>query len=757
MIKKHWTNGSFSFLKRLKRLKNYNINYSIIIYYIKIIEKGGGRLMLALSNEYIRPIVSVSLDKLDINSNYTINKNSDPHLFLKKNGELFAYIKVKDLLTEKGNNIKVGDLLKHSISIDNLPKISTNFSFPNIFQIIGEPITIIKNEEGTMYGYIKREDVIAELLKQNSQQSFDLLKIILTSIPMGIFVVDREKNIVQCNDSGLKMIKMEKHDVLDQPAATIFNEELINRVFTNGETILNQLQITENMGVLVDYSPIMDYNDKVEGIIIIVQDLPMIEEMAMEIEHIKNLNKDLNAILSTIYDEILVVNQKGELIRYSENYHADFWGVNVKEFLGKSLLDLEEKGLFSPSVIRQVLEQKKKVSMVQNTTSGKKILTFGNPIFDENGEIDRIIVASRDITETTKLKSKLREMKKISDQYKQELDSFKTKDRLSKKLIYCSPKMEKIMELVRKVSDFSSTVLIYGESGVGKELIAQAIHQLGKRANQPFLKLNCGAIPETLLESELFGYVRGSFTGAEKNGKIGYFQKADKGILFLDEIGEMPINLQVKLLRVLQEQEVVPIGSTTPIPIDVQIIAATNKKLEKMVEEGTFREDLYYRLNVIPIQVPPLRERPEDIPLLAFHFLQSLNEKYNRKFHLTPDALSLLEVYSWPGNIRELQNVIERLAVSSDQETIDASDVSKILSTNENFKKEKLVVSRVFPLQEALNYVEEQLILLAMKQYKTTTKAAKALGISQSTVSRKYQKILKEREMESKKKELIID
>lgn len=282
-------------------------------------------------------------------------------------------------------------------------------------------------------------------------------------------------------------------------------------------------------------------------------------------------------------------------------------------------------------------------------------------------------------------------------------------------------------------------------------MIAQAIHHLGNRSDKPFLKLNCGAIPENLLESELFGYTKGSFTGADKNGKEGYFTKADEGILFLDEIGELPMHLQVKLLRVLQEQEVTPIGSTKPIKINVQIIAATNKRLEKMVEEGTFREDLFYRLNVIPIHIPPLRERPEDIPVLAFHFLQQLNERYNKNYHLTPDALNLLEVYSWPGNVRELQNVIERLVVIADDETIDADFVSKILSLGHDFNKSKLIISKVLPLQEALNYVEEQLILLAMKQYKTTTKAAKALGISQSSVSRKYQKIINGKKMSNER------
>ncbi|MGE8054562.1 sigma 54-interacting transcriptional regulator [Bacillus mycoides] len=701
--------------------------------------------MFSIAHTKIRPIVSLPIDQSEKEWNIDVKNIKESFLFLKRGEKLFAYVHVKDLLSNS-KELTSKLLLSNAVSLDTICHLSKDISLTALFQIIGAPIAIVKNEVDELTGYIRREDVFAELFKQENQ-SVDILKIILTSIPMGIFVVDREKKIVNCNESGLKMIKSTPEKVMNVPAELIFNGEHINNVFTKGKTILNQLQITNEMGVLVDYSPIPNFDQSIEGMVIIVQDLPMVEDMAMEIEYIKDLNKDLHAILSSIYDEILVVNHKGELIRYSETVINDFWGSNLKDLLGKNLLDLEKKGLFSPSVTRLVLEKQKKVSVVQETKSGRKILAVGNPVFNENGELHRIIIASRDITEATRLKTELHEIKKISEQYKKELDDFKNKDRFLKKLIYCSPKMEQIINQAKKIADFSSNVLISGESGVGKEVIAQAIHQLGNRSSKPFLKLNCGAIPETLLESELFGYTKGAFTGADKNGKEGYFKRADQGILFLDEIGEMPLHLQVKLLRVLQEQEVIPIGSTTPMKINVQIIAATNKSLEKMVESGTFREDLFYRLNVIPLRVPPLRERMEDVPVLAFHFLQQLNEKYNKNYHLTPDALSLLEFYSWPGNVRELQNMIERLVVSADDPVIEAEFVSKFLTTGYDFKKSKPVITRVLPLQEALHSVEEQLILLAMKQYKTTTKAAKALGISQSSVSRKYQKIVSEKEI----------
>ncbi|MBM6602338.1 sigma 54-interacting transcriptional regulator [Priestia megaterium] len=704
--------------------------------------------MFLLAKEKIRPIISISIDCPEEGWQHQLKDYSDPFLFLMKDSQLFSYIRLKDfLLTNQiEKDTMLTDLVENSVPLENVCKLNETISLPLLFQIIGEPIALVKDKQEEIIGYIRREDVLVELFKQENRHSFDLLKIILTSIPMGIFVVDQERKIVNCNDSGIKMMKTIHEDVINKSAKTLFNGEHIDTVFSSNETILNELEITDKTSVLVDYSPITNFNQKVEGVLIIVQDLPMVEKMAMEIEHIKNLNKDLNAILSTIYDEILVVNNKGELIRYSDSFISEFWRRDLKDFIGKNLIDLEDKGLFSPSVTRLVIEHKKKVSIVQETDNGKKILAVGNPIFDEKGKIERIIIASRDITETTNLKTELREIKKITNQYKQELDTFKSKNKVFEKLIYCSSKMERVVEQINKISNFSSTVLISGESGVGKEVIAQAIHQLGSRSNQPFLKLNCGAIPENLLESELFGYTQGSFTGADKNGKVGYFKKADQGILFLDEIGEMPLSLQVKLLRVLQEQEIIPIGSTTPIPINVQIVAATNKRLEKMVEEGTFREDLFYRLNVIPIYIPPLRERSEDIPLLAFHFLQQLNKKYNKNYHLSPDALNLLEVYPWPGNIRELQNMIERLAVSADDSTIDGDFVNEFLSASHHFRKAKPTFTQIMPLHEAQNYVEEQLILLAMKRYKTTTKAAKALGISQSSVSRKYQKILIEQQ-----------
>src|SRR5699024_6011360 len=336
-------------------------------------------------------------------------------------------------------------------------------------------------------------------------------------------------------------------------------------------------------------------------------------------EYVKNLSIDLKAVLAT-YEETIVVSPTGEILRFSDNYIEGFWWTDPRTLVGENILEIEKEGKLNPSVTRLVMEKKEQVSILQHSKNGKSVMAIGNPVFNKNGELHRIVIYSKDVTETVQLKSELNETKRLTKEYKKQLETLQSKGNSKKKLVYSSYKMERVMLSIQKIAEFDSTIMISGESGVGKELIAQAIHASGRRADKPFLALNCGAIPENLLESELFGYVEGAFTGVSDKGKVGFFQKADKGILFLDEISELPQGLQVKLLRVLQEKEVTPIGGTEPIPVDVQIITATNKDLKEMVSQNKFREDLFYRINVIPITVPPLRERVGDISLLAYHF-----------------------------------------------------------------------------------------------------------------------------------------
>ena len=296
------------------------------------------------------------------------------------------------------------------------------------------------------------------------------------------------------------------------------------------------------------------------------------------------------------------------------------------------------------------------------------------------------------------------------------------------------------METIIRVAQVDSTVLITGESGTGKELLAETIHANSARKEGPFIKVNCGAIPESLLESELFGYDAGAFTGARKEGKAGYFELANSGTLFLDEIGDLPLNLQVKLLRVIQSREIVRVGGIKPLKVDIRIVAATNRNLVDMVRRKEFREDLYYRLNVVPINVPPLRQRKEEIPSLVVHFLQVFNRKYKQVKRISPEVIDLFMEYDWPGNVRELENLMERLVVITPSDTITVQDLPSHFGNLAKDWSNKVHVLDIVPLREAVESVEKQILEKAYVQFRTTRQMARALKVDASTVVRKAAK-----------------
>lgn len=668
---------------------------------------------------------------------------NEPYVFITDPADpdkIVAYLRSTDIMpflqSPDWMNQKVDQLPYHT----NVVFVQREADMLDFFRVFGEEVVCIVNGEGKVEGYLQREDILYSLLTSQSSSS-DWIRSLLNSIPMGIIITDVHGRIENFSSEALRMIRSTPEELRQNQIGEILDADTFRKVVENKETILNHIIINDRIGVLADFGPIRNQHGNVTGVIIVLQDLPYIENLAMELEYVKNLNMDLQAILSSIYDEILVVDHRGVLLRYSGNLIKDFWEIEKEQLIGINLMELENEGTFFSTIVKMVIERKKKVSVTQESRSGKNVLMVGNPVYDDSGKLERIVIALRDITETVQLKEELLQVKKMSEKYKKELENLRDQTRYQKshQVVYASEQIEKVMKFIQKIANTSSTVLLTGESGVGKEVFARTIYEMGPRYNKPFVKVNCGAIPENLLESELFGYEKGAFTGANSSGKLGYFRLANKGILFLDEIAEMPLNLQVKLLRVLQEREIIPIGGTSVVEVDVQIIAATNKNLEKMVEEGTFREDLYYRLNVIPLQIPALRERPEDIPLLSLHFLKKFNEKYQRNVQLSQDALDVLESYSWPGNVRELQNIIERLCVTADEDLIESYQITPLLKKG----SKKLIqrVNKLMPLKEATRLVEEQLIKMAMDEYKTTSAAAKMLGVSQSTISRKYQEI----------------
>ncbi|MEZ0116719.1 UNVERIFIED_ORG: PAS domain S-box-containing protein [Heyndrickxia coagulans] len=445
----------------------------------------------------------------------------------------------------------------------------------------------------------------------------------------------------------------------------------------------------------------------------------------------KHVMIDGFALGDEISDGICVTDDCGIVLRVNKAY-TRITGIAENEIVGRPVQFLRKK--FNNPVTEKVLKEKKKISAMSTVANNKKVLLTGTPILNEHGELIQVYTIMRDLTEMMMLKEQLEEKEKESERYTEALKLLNERKKQSN-FIGQSSSMINIKRLIEQVSHTDATVLITGETGSGKEVIANEIFRNSTRKDHPFIKVNCAAIPETLLESELFGYEKGAFTGAQQKAKPGLLEMAHKGTILLDEIGEMPMKLQSKLLRCLQEQEITRVGGTKPIKLDIRVIAATNQNLQKQIKNGFFREDLYYRLNVIPIQVPPLKERKEDIYLLAHHFLEKFNKKYKKHKMFEAGAVDILASYPWPGNVRELENMIERLVIIRDEKTIEKEDVATALGeTNSSAKRKNQII---MPLKAAVENLERDMIIQALKKYGSTHKAAKILGVAQPTVVRK--------------------
>lgn len=450
--------------------------------------------------------------------------------------------------------------------------------------------------------------------------------------------------------------------------------------------------------------------------------------------------KFLNDIIENSYDGIYVTDSHGKTILVNSAYER-ISGIGRNILLGAYMDDLVASGLLSTSLTKEVVSSGQVVTKTQTNKNNREVMITGRPIFGNSGEVKLVITNVRDITELMELNKKLLAESRRADIYQDIILRKSAGDNI----VYGSDEFENILSIATKISRTDSTVLILGETGVGKEVIAQYIHKNSMRSSKPYIKINCGAIPANLLESELFGYTAGAFTGASPKGKPGLFEIADTGTLFLDEIGELPIGLQSSLLRVLQEHEVTRIGSSKGKKIDVRIIAATNRDLDAMINEGKFRSDLYYRLNVVSLKIPPLRERRADIPFIAEKTLDDLNSRYKTNKSLSPEFISQITEMNWPGNIRELRNYIERQFVLSDDDIIDnAVDSTECAVVNKPQCIPTETAEENLPLptySEARKSMETELFSRAIKEGGSTYKAASLLGMSQSTFFRKFKEL----------------
>lgn len=446
----------------------------------------------------------------------------------------------------------------------------------------------------------------------------------------------------------------------------------------------------------------------------------------------QDIEEDLKAILNSSGELVTIVSGKGIVERVSSNCR-EIMGINLEEFVGESIFDLERKGVISLSSTKKVLETLKEVNLTQYTKGNKRLYVQGIPIFNKNGTLEKILNISKDVTEESILREKLKKAEKEVELLINEVNQRYEE----KKIIIKSVKIEEIYYLLNRISGTSATVLFLGETGAGKGVFARHLHDISDRKEHPFIHVNCSVLPEHLIESELFGYAKGSFTGANTQGKRGLVEAADKGTLFLDEIGELPLQTQAKLLQVLQEKSFIPIGKTVPTKVDIRILAATNKDLEKMIEEGSFRSDLFYRLNVVPIPIPPLRERVEDIPFMLQHFLMVFNKEYNRSCSFSREAITQMINYSWPGNVRELENIVERLIITSAKSMIELEDLPEELQQRQSADH-----IRDFngTLKEKIEGFEKEILIETKKSSKTLNEMSKKLKVDISTISRKMKK-----------------
>lgn len=448
----------------------------------------------------------------------------------------------------------------------------------------------------------------------------------------------------------------------------------------------------------------------------------------------KHVLLDLQEIIEASFDGILVTDADGNVEIVNQGYIHNT-GITREELLGRNILHLVNPVWMKQSVVGMVQEKKETVSLQHMTRNGKSIIVTGTPIFDEQKNIRKIVVNSRDISEIYALSEKLESAKKMEEIYMQRLKQQEERGETADDVVIVNREMQDVFRLAKKLGNFNTNVLLTGESGVGKDEVAKFIHKNGLRSTKPYVAVNCGAVPENLLESELFGYESGAFTGALKCGKKGLFELADGGVLFLDEVAEIPLSLQVKLLRVLENREIMRLGGTKLLPLNVRIIAATNRDLPAMIKNGSFREDLYYRLNVVNIRIPPLRERKDEIPLFCLKFVHHYNRQYGENKKLTYPVIDEFQKYSWPGNIRELKNVIENMFVLSDGEYLHVKDIPW------NCRRQKVKNSyEGVSLEEAVGEVERELLKEAKEKFHTTRQIAEYLKVNQSTVVRKLKK-----------------
>lgn len=452
---------------------------------------------------------------------------------------------------------------------------------------------------------------------------------------------------------------------------------------------------------------------------------------------------DLLQILDNLKAGILIADGNGILL-WGNRYYSDLAKFDILGYCGRSvkeISDLENVKLPGKmKMLDKAIRSGEEVRELVKYNTDDYVITTLTPICGQDGATSFYLYFITNYSETIRMERELSRYHARSLALEEQLQDAQFRQIIGEDIVVQDREMRHIFRMGARLASVNTSVAIFGESGVGKDVLAKFIHQSGPRRDKPFVHVNLSAIPKELFESQLFGYTPGAFTGALKDGKMGLIQLADGGTLFLDEIGELPLEIQAKLLQVVQDKAVRAIGSDKMVPVDVRIISATNRDLAQMVEEGTFRLDLYYRLNVIELHVPALRDRKSDIPMLVFRFLQEFNKKYGTKKELAPDVVEAMKNYRWPGNIRELKHLVESIVVLSHGSLITVDQLPHELQTDVDWRKQFLPNGGGSGLRKTVEMVERELIRDAIERTTSMTAAAELLELDPSTLSKKRKK-----------------
>ncbi len=565
---------------------------------------------------------------------------------------------------------------------------------------------------------------------------------IFNSTSNGVIAIDASGRIVLINHQAANILQLDQKDVI---AAQITNVlpltgRLMIKCLESGQPQLGRHIVGKKISLVVSVTPIKDGN-RILGAMGNFQKLQDFEDSAQQLESYRRLNVQLEAIFKSSSDGIWLCDGNGKILninKASEKINA----IKGKDVVGKNVREIVAEGLIDRSVTLEVLETGRQVSLLQNLKrTNKYLLVTGTPVFDQRGQISLVVVNERDMTQLNTMKEQLAQTRMETQRFKDELVELSLLELKEQEIIAQSEEMRQVLRVAIKLAKMeASDILILGETGTGKGLLAKFIHHYSNRKDKAFIQINCAALPETLLEAELFGYEKGAFTGARESGKIGLFELAHEGTLFLDEIGDLPLSVQAKLLKYLDDHEIMRLGGIKPKKVDCTIIAATNRNLEARSRQRKFRQDLFFRLNTFVMQIPPLRERPDDIFEMVNHLLDRYNQQYRLKRRISPKAMQYLKSHSFPGNVRELKNIMKMAVLMSETDSLDEYILRNLkMPVFEQIENGQRPGSQKSLIEETSAY-EKRLLQNAMTSYKTTREMARFLGINQSTVVRKMKK-----------------